>query len=86
MQIALPPELEALVQSRIATGKYNSPIDVLLAGVQLLEQQEETYQGRLQELQGDAIVGWKAAQRGELVDGTAAMAEIRAHLQANHGN
>ena len=51
---------------------------VILAGIKLLEQQEDIYQGRLQELQQDALIGWEASQRGQIVDGAIAMAQIRA--------
>jgi antitoxin ParD1/3/4 len=86
MHITISPELEALVQQRLETGRYSTPLEVLMAGVSLLGQQEDIYQGRLQELQRDALIGWEAAQRGELIDGPTAMAEIRAHLHAKHGN
>jgi antitoxin ParD1/3/4 len=39
MQVTLPPELESLVQRQISSGTYENAIDVLLAGVQLLEQE-----------------------------------------------
>ncbi|MGB7414128.1 MAG: type II toxin-antitoxin system ParD family antitoxin, partial [Thermosynechococcaceae cyanobacterium] len=60
MQIVFPPELEDLVQRQLAGGKYQTEIEVILAGVKLLERQEEVYQGRLQELQQDALMGWEA--------------------------
>lgn len=81
MQIVLPPELEDLVQRQLASGKYQTAIEVILAGVKLLEQQEDIYQGRLQKLQHEARIGWEAVQRGELIDGTTAMAQIRANLR-----
>lgn len=62
MQIVLPPELEDFVQRQLASGKYQTAIKVILAGVKLLEQQEEIYQGRLQELQQEAHMGWEAAK------------------------
>jgi antitoxin ParD1/3/4 len=83
MQIVLPPELADLVQRQLASGKYQTALEVLLAGVQLLEQQE-IYQGRLQALQQEAQIGWQAAQRGELVDGPTAIAQIRANLHSRH--
>jgi antitoxin ParD1/3/4 len=86
MEIVLPPELEALVQHRLATGRYLSAIEVLTEGVKLLSQQEDIYQGRLQDFQRDALIGWEAAQRGDLVDGATAMAQIRGHLHAKRGN
>jgi antitoxin ParD1/3/4 len=62
IQIVLPPELTDLVQRHLVSGKYQPVAEVLLAGVKLLEQQEDIDQGRLQELQQDALVGWEAAQ------------------------
>jgi len=78
MQIVLSPEVEALVQRQLTTGKYKSAIEVILAGIQLLQQQEDIYQGRLLELQKDALIGQEASQRGEVVDGATAIAQIRA--------
>jgi len=45
MQIVLPPELEELVQRQITSGKYQTVLDVLVAGVQLLEHQDERLTG-----------------------------------------
>ena len=86
MQIVLPPEVEALVQRQLTRGKYNSAIDVILAAIKLLEQQQDIYQGRLQELQQDALIGHLASQRGEVVDGTTAMAQIRANLRSRYSH
>lgn len=80
MQIILPPEVEALVQRQLISGKYKSAIEVILAGVKLLEQQQDIYRGRLQELQQDALIGLEASQHGEVVDGATAMAQIRANI------
>lgn len=84
MQIVLPPELEDLVQRQLASGKYQSALEVILAGVKLLDGQEDIYQGRLQELQQEARIGWEAAQRGELIDGATAMAQIRTSLHERY--
>ncbi|WP_404788003.1 type II toxin-antitoxin system ParD family antitoxin [Altericista sp. CCNU0014] len=86
MQIVLPPELEALIQYQLDSGKYRTAIEVVLAGVIRLEQEEDIYQGRLQELQQDAQIGWEALQRGELVDGATAMAELRANLRTRYAS
>lgn len=80
MQIVLPPELENLVQRQLDSGKYQNALEVIFAGVRLLDEQEYVYQGRLQELQQEAQLGWEAAQRGELIDGATAMAQIRAKV------
>lgn len=80
MQIVLPPEVKDFVQRQLASGKYATETDVILAGVRLLEQQEDIYQGRLQELQQDALVGWEAVQQGKVADGSTAIANIQARL------
>ncbi len=85
MQIILPPEVEARVQRQLKSGKYQTAIEVILAGVQLLEQQEDPYQGRLEELQQEAQKGWDAVQNGEVVEGVTAIAQIRANLRSRHG-
>ena len=86
MQIVLPPEVEALVQRQLTSGKYNSAINVILAAIKLLEQQQDIYQGRLQELQRDALIGQQASQRGEVVDGAIAIAQIRANLRSRYSS
>ncbi|MFN6563159.1 MAG: type II toxin-antitoxin system ParD family antitoxin [Nostoc sp. ChiSLP01] len=85
MQIVLPPEVEALVQRQLTSGKYQNALEVILAGIKLLEQQEDIYQGRLQDLQQEARIGWEASRRGEVVDGSIAMAQIRANVRSRYG-
>ena len=84
MQIVLPPELEQLIQRQIGAGRYQFALDVITAGLHLLEQQDDIYQGRLPELQQDAQIGWDAAQRGEVVAGPTVMAQIREELRSRH--
>ncbi|MFZ4676946.1 MAG: ribbon-helix-helix domain-containing protein [Nodosilinea sp.] len=84
MQIVLPRELEQLIQRQIAAGKYQSALEVITAGIHLLDQQDDIYQGRLPELQQKAQVGWEAAQRGDLVEGPSAMAQIRGNLRSRN--
>ncbi len=85
MQIVLPPEVEALVQRQLTSGKYQNAIEVILAGIKLLEQQEDIYQARLQDVQQEARIGWEASQRGKVVDGSTAMAQIRANVRSRYG-
>jgi hypothetical protein len=40
MEIILPPQLERIVQSYVDRGKYQNAIEVILAGVRLLQQEE----------------------------------------------
>lgn len=81
MQIALPPEMEAFVQRQLSSGKYRNLLDLVLAAIKLLQQQEDIYKGRLLELQEEAMVGLEASQQGRVVDGPTAMAQIRSNLR-----
>jgi antitoxin ParD1/3/4 len=84
MQVILPPELELIVSRQLTSGKYQDPIAVIRAAIELLEQQEDIYQGKLGELQQAAQIGWEASQRGEVVDGIIAMEQIRANLRSRY--
>ena len=85
MQVSLPPEVEALLQRQLNSGKYKSAIEVIVAGIRLLEQQEDIYQGRLSELQEKARIGLEASQQGKVVDGLTAMNQIRDNLRQQYG-
>lgn len=85
MQVSLPPEVEALLQRQLSSGKYQNAIEVIVAGIRLLEQQEDIYQGRLSELQQKALIGLEASQQGKVVDGLTAMNQIRANLRQRYG-
>ena len=82
MQIVLPPEVEQLIQRQLSAGKYQSALEVITAGIHLLDQQNDIYQGRCSELQQDAQIGWEATQRGELIEGHTAMTQIRENLRS----
>jgi antitoxin ParD1/3/4 len=85
MQVSLPPEVEALLQRQLSSGKYQNALEVIVAGIKLLEQQEDIYQGRLSELQQEARIGLEASQQGKVVDGLTAMNQIRANLRQRYG-
>ncbi|NJL61282.1 MAG: type II toxin-antitoxin system ParD family antitoxin [Methylacidiphilales bacterium] len=84
MQVSLPPEVEALLQRQLNSGKYQNAIEVIVAGIKLLEQQEDIYQGRLSELQQEALMGLEASQQGKVVDGLTAMNQIRDNLRQRY--
>ena len=83
-KLSFPLELEQLIQRQLTAGKYQSALEVITAGIHLLDQQDDIYQGRLPELQQEAQVGWEAAQRGDLVEGPSAMAQIRGNLRSRN--
>lgn len=87
MVIALPPELEILVQNQVENGNYENAIDALFAGMNLLVQQQEAVgDERSQiELRREVLIGWEASQRGEVVDGPTAMNQILEDLRSRYG-
>ena len=87
MVIALPPELELLVQNQVENGNYENAIDALFAGMNLLVQQQEFVGDEISqsELRHEVMIGWEASQRGEVVDGPTAMNQILEDLRSRYG-
>jgi len=46
--VSLTPELEALVDSKVASGRYRSASEVVRAALRLLEERERRMERRLQ--------------------------------------
>lgn len=81
MDISFTPELEQFIQNQVASGKYASTEEVIVAGVKLLEERECIYQGRFEELQREIMVGVEASQRGEVIDGETVFHQLEQKLQ-----
>lgn len=79
MVVALPPELERLVQRQVESGKYETAIDALFAGMNLLDQQNEPEldSEQLTILRREVKLGMDAIDRGEFLDGPTAMEALR---------
>ena len=81
MSISLTPELEELIQNQVASGKYSSIEEVIIAGIKLLEEREKIYQGRFEELKREIMVGVEASERGEVIDGEVVFHQLEQKLQ-----
>jgi antitoxin ParD1/3/4 len=81
MNISLTQQLEKFVHKKVASGLYTSASEVIREGLRLLEEQERLKEARLQELRDKIEDGWTAAERGELVDGPAAMKAVLARTK-----
>lgn len=81
MPITLPPELEQFIKNQVASGKYASTDEVFLAGIKLLQERENLYQGRFEELRREIMVGVEAAERGEFLDAETVMIGLQEKLQ-----
>ncbi|MCW5315909.1 type II toxin-antitoxin system ParD family antitoxin [Nostoc sp. KVJ3] len=82
MNISLTNELEQFIQSQVASGKYNSNEEVILAGIKLLEERERIYKGRFEELQREIAIGVEQLDRGERLDGREVIEQLRQKNQA----
>jgi len=80
MNISFTPELEQFIQSQVASGKYASIEDMIVAGIKLLEEREYIYQGRFEELQREIMIGVEASESGEVVDGEVGFNQIKQKL------
>ncbi|MDF5714815.1 MAG: type II toxin-antitoxin system ParD family antitoxin [Rhizonema sp. NSF051] len=56
------------MQNQVESGKYTSASEVIQAALRMFVQQQDTYQGRFEELQKEIMIGIEASRRGEVVD------------------
>lgn len=76
LNVSLTPELEQFVQSRVASGRYQTASEVVREGLRLLEEREQSREAAIEELRAKIRRGAEQAERGELLDGDAAFEEI----------
>jgi antitoxin ParD1/3/4 len=82
MHVHLTPELEKLVQSKVQSGRYSSESEVVSEALRLLEQRDEAFTRRKEDIRKQIEEGWQSAKRGELVDGDEVLDRIDAELAA----
>jgi antitoxin ParD1/3/4 len=66
MTVALPSELEDLVNAKIQSGQYHSAGEVIREGLRLLEEKDTLRQIKLDQLRKDIAVAVEAEERGEV--------------------
>lgn len=72
MNVSLTPRLEAMINERVESGRYDNANDVVSEALRLLEERE-----RLDHVRSLLAVGIAEAERGELIEFTPElMAEI----------
>jgi len=69
MNVHLTPELEALVQKKVKSGRYNSASEVVREALRLFEERDRIRELKIQELRKRINEGWASLARGEGVDG-----------------
>ncbi len=85
MNVSLTPELEEIVQKKVASGMYNSASEVIREALRLLAEQDEIREMRLEELRKKIDQGWESAQRGELIPGDEVFDQIGSKIKGPKG-
>jgi antitoxin ParD1/3/4 len=80
MEISLTPELELFVKKQMDSGNYLSAADVILTAMKFFEEHEHVYKGRFDALRREVMVGYEAAERGEVIDGEIVFDNLREKL------
>ena len=78
MQITIPPDLEALVQKRLASGAFANAEDVFRRALEAQDAEESWTEEERRALMAHIEEGFAQAERGELIDGDQAQQEIQA--------
>lgn len=77
MNISLTPELEKLVQRKVASGLYSSASEVIREALRLFDDENRIFQAKLKSLKQDIALGIKQADCGDTLDGHEAFARLR---------
>jgi antitoxin ParD1/3/4 len=77
VNVSLTPELDAFLQSRVKSGRYQTTSEVVREAIRLLERQEKEREEGLEQLKAKLQRGAAQAQRGELMDGNEVFDDLR---------
>lgn len=64
MNVSLTPELEAMIENKVKSGRYNTASEVVREGLRLLEQQDELRELRREELRKEIMLGMEDIKNG----------------------
>lgn len=78
MQFPLPPDLEALVQKRLASGAFMNTEEVLRSALEAQDAEENWTEEECQALAAHVEEGFLQSERGRSTDGEQARLEIQA--------
>jgi antitoxin ParD1/3/4 len=81
VNVNLTPELERLVQEKVASGLYNNHSEVVREALRLLAERDRQREAHLDGLRNALAEGLAQADRGELLGGAAVVAAMRGRLK-----
>ena len=76
VNVSLTPELEALIQELVRSGRYTSASEVVREAIRLLEDRDELQRLRLAELRSQVAAGLDSLDRVQARHGDAVIDEI----------
>lgn len=77
VNISLTPKLNAFLESRVRSGRYQTTSEVVREALRLLQHQEQQREESLKQLKTKLQRGAAQAARGELLDGDEVFRELR---------
>jgi antitoxin ParD1/3/4 len=81
VNISLTPELDAFLQGRVKSGRYQTTSEVVREALRLLERHERDRDDALSQLKAKLKRGAAQAERGELLDGDEVFDELRKMIE-----
>jgi antitoxin ParD1/3/4 len=75
--VNITPELDAFLQGRVKSGRYQTTSEVVREALRPLERQEQERDKAVQQLKAKLQRGAAQAERGELIDGDEVFDELR---------
>ncbi len=84
MNVSLTPELEKLVQEKVASGLYNSASEVIRESLRLLHERDRVREIRLEELRKEIQKGFASGQP-ETLDIEAIIKEAETEFASENG-
>ena len=81
VNVSLTPELDAFLQSRVKSGRYQTTSEVVREALRLLERQEQEREEGFRQLQAKLTRGAAQAERGELAGGDTVFDDLRELIQ-----
>jgi antitoxin ParD1/3/4 len=81
VNISLTPELDAFLQSRLKSGRYQTTSEVVREALRLLERRERERDESFRRMKAKFERGAAQAERGELLDGDELFDELREMIE-----
>jgi len=81
VNVNLTPELERIIQEKVASGLYNNQSEVVREALRLLVEHDRLREMHAKRLQASLAKGLAQADRGDTLDGEEVIAEMREFLR-----